>query len=129
MVILLRSYQKLLQGFWGLMGLFFLNISIDAIDPSPNHVPEDLSFNEQESLVEFVVETLLGFGDAIAEYDDQDGDEKSAKKSDKLDLGVEFLARDNRAWGTVALRTEHAPHAAFMLHPGYAACVTPPPES
>ena len=45
---------------WGLMGLYLLNISVDTADPNPEHIPEDLSINDQESIVEIVVEKILG---------------------------------------------------------------------
>lgn len=61
------------------MGLYLLNISVDNIDPEPEHIPEDLSFNDQESIAEIVIEKVLGFEDAIKEYDDNDTDDHSRK--------------------------------------------------
>ena len=53
--------------------LHVLNCSVDIPDPNGQHVSENLSFNDQESIVEIFVEKILGFGNVIAEYDDVDG--------------------------------------------------------
>lgn len=55
---------------WLVMALYLLNISVDTVDPTAFYFPEDLTFNDQESIVEIVLESILGFEDAIAECDD-----------------------------------------------------------
>lgn len=70
------------------MGLYLLNISVDAIDPQPAYLPEDLSFNDQESIIEIVLEQLLGFENAIEEYDDHDTEDNTEKKNIKVDFLV-----------------------------------------
>lgn len=76
------------------MGLYLLNISVDTTDPSPEYIPEDLSFNDQESIVEIVVEKILGFENAIKEYDDQDTEDQNKKKNVKIDLLVNEIKAD-----------------------------------
>lgn len=71
---------------WGLMGLYLFNISVDSADFNPNYIPEDLSFNDQESIIEIVIEKILGFEDAIKEADDCDADDHCSKKSGKIDI-------------------------------------------
>ena len=68
------------------MGLYLLNISVDPSDPNPQHIPEDLSFNDQESIVEIIVEYVLGYEDAIKEYDDRDTEDHNAKKNIRIDV-------------------------------------------
>lgn len=68
------------------MGFYMLNISIDTTDPTPSYLPEDLSFNDQESIVELVVEQFLGYQDSIAEYDDNDTEDYGKKKNVSLSL-------------------------------------------
>lgn len=68
--------------------LYLLNLSVDAPDISGQQHGEDLSINDQESLAELVIEHLLGFEDAIDEYDEQDSEEVPAKKAAKLDLKI-----------------------------------------
>lgn len=76
------------------MGLYLLNISVDSADPNPEHIPEDLSINDQESIVEIVIEKVLGFEDAIKEYDDHDTEDHNKKKNVKIDLSVHEILTD-----------------------------------
>ena len=69
------------QIVWGILAIHFINISIDAPDFYPNHIPENLSYNEQESIVELVTETLLGYDDVFEEYDDDDSEDFTVKKN------------------------------------------------
>lgn len=82
------KYNRLL---WGFLGLYFLNISVDTADLSPRHLPEDLSFNDQESVIEIIVEQVLGFQDAIKEYDDNDTEDHNTKTNLKIDWVVSSL--------------------------------------
>ena len=68
------------------MALHLINISVDTADPTPEHIPEDLSINDQESVVEIVLEQLLGYEDAIKEYDDHDTEDHDKKTSFKINL-------------------------------------------
>jgi hypothetical protein len=76
------------------MGVFLLNISVDTADPNPEHIPEDLSINDQESIIEIVLEKVLGYEDAIKEYDDHDTEEHTKKFNVKIDLTTHFLVDD-----------------------------------
>jgi len=70
------------------MGIYLLNISVDIADPFPQYISEDLSYNDQESVVEIIVEKIFGYENAIAEYDDHDTNDAHDKKSNfKIDLG------------------------------------------
>lgn len=76
---------------WGLMGLYLLNISVDTADPDPEHITENLSINDQESIVEIVVEKILGYENAIKEYDDHDTEDHNKKANVKIDLATHFI--------------------------------------
>lgn len=76
---------------WGFMGIYLLNISVDTSDPTPNHVPENLSFNDQESILEILIEKVLGFEDAFKEYDDNDAEDYNSNTL----LKVTFIAQKN----------------------------------
>lgn len=56
----------------GLIAMIILNCSVDAPDLQPEYVPEDLTYNDIESIVEWVLEDVLGYQDIIKEYDDDD---------------------------------------------------------
>ena len=71
MVRKLRN-SRFINLFYGFMALYMLNICIDSPDALPNDIPEDLSVNDQESLIELIVEKVLGYEEAIPEHDDGD---------------------------------------------------------
>jgi hypothetical protein len=73
------------------MGLYLLNISVDTADPNPDYIPEDLSFNDQESIIEIVVEKVLGYEDAFKEYDDNDSEDHNRKTNLKIELIVQDI--------------------------------------
>jgi hypothetical protein len=54
-----------------------LNLSVDAPDAQPMSLAEDLSFNDQESLIEFVTEHIFGLEDVFPETDDDDNNSHS----------------------------------------------------
>lgn len=60
-----------------MMGLHLFNISVDVPDKSSEFYAENLSYNDQESIIEFFVEKILGFKDAFTEYDDVDHEKES----------------------------------------------------
>lgn len=43
-------------------------------DAQPDYVPEDLTINDQETVVELVLEQVLDIDNAIAEHDENDED-------------------------------------------------------
>ena len=92
--------------FWGLMGLYLLNISVDTADPNPEHIPENLSINDQESIVEIVVEKILGYENAIEEYDDHDTEDHNKKSNVKIDLTTHSLV-DNALNQSLIESTRH----------------------
>jgi hypothetical protein len=68
------------------MALHILNLSVDAVDALPSSIPEDLSFNEIESVVEFVLEDVFHIKNALPEHDEQDDTAELTKTS------VDFIA-------------------------------------
>jgi hypothetical protein len=60
--------------FCVLMALHIFNVSVDMPDAQPDDIPEDLTINDQETVVELVLEGWLGIDNAIAEHDET-GDE------------------------------------------------------
>ena len=68
------------------MSLFLLNISVDTADFNPNFISEDLSLNDQESIIEIIVEQVLGYEDAFMEYDDNDREDHHKKTNLKIEL-------------------------------------------
>ncbi|MBP4139406.1 hypothetical protein [Flavobacterium geliluteum] len=62
------------------MALYLLNCSVDTSDFNSNFVAENLSLNDQESIIELVVEKVLGYQNAIPEIDDCDSDNHTILK-------------------------------------------------
>jgi len=58
-----------------------LNVCIDAPDAFLHHIPEDLSYNDQESIAEVIIEKILGYENAIPEYDDRETDQSLVFKN------------------------------------------------
>lgn len=110
------------------MGLYLLNISVDSPDPNPEHIPEDLSINDQESIIEVVVEKILGFEDAFEEYDDHDSEDHHKKKPIEVVIFAQkiiYLATKESIIETIKEEfTDYNPY----LTSGFQKLDTPPPK-
>jgi len=52
-------------------------------DAQPEYIAEDLSINDQESIVELVLEKVIGIENAIEEHDEPDEDESQSIRLSK----------------------------------------------
>ena len=110
------------------MGLYLLNISIDPADPNPEYIPEDLSFNDQESVIELIVEQVLGYENAIKEYDDHDTEEHNKKKNIKIDL-LAYQTKPNKyIHHLLSEKKNPYPDHEARLTNGYKEIASPPPK-
>jgi hypothetical protein len=66
------------------MAFHVFNISVDMPDAQPDYLPEDLTINDMESVIEIVLEKCLGIENAVVERDET-GDE-----SETIQLLKEF---------------------------------------
>lgn len=113
-----------------MMACYMLNICIDAPDALPNDIPEDLSFNDQESIIELIVEKVLGYEDAIPEHDDSDPRQDTTIKSN---LAIDHFVlpsfkskfNDHHSIGNKQNRAIYLFH--FSTH--YPEIHLPPPEA
>ena len=55
-----------------LLAVHIFNVSVDMPDAASDSIAEDLSINDQETVVEIVLEKVLGIDNAIAEQDEAD---------------------------------------------------------
>lgn len=113
---------------WGFMGLYFLNISVDCTDRYPNFIPENLSINDQESIIEIVVEKILGYEDAIKEYDDHDKEDHTYKANFKIDILNPQSFTDDSSLAFVEIILKKYPSRSFSLTNGHCRLKTPPPK-
>lgn len=89
MISSIRKY-KFIRYLWSALALYMLNLSVDATDNLYATQVENLAINNQESIIELVVEKVLGYENAIAEYDDNDNQQTSSfKKFKTLDYVIE----------------------------------------
>jgi hypothetical protein len=70
--------------FWCLMAVHILNCSVDAPDAQPDYVPEDLFYNDVESIVEWVLEDVLNIENAIPEHDEPDNEDGFSLEMKKI---------------------------------------------
>lgn len=110
------------------MGLYLLNISVDSADPNPEYIAENLSFNDQESIIEIVVEKILGYEDAIKEYDDNDTDDHNNKKNVKIDIFPIKTLHSKIAQSFIQSNRQKFPDCNTHLTYGFHQLDTPPPK-
>ena len=111
------------------MILVLLNICVDSQDPIAFQFKENTAINDQESIIEIVVEKLLGYENAIAEYDDVDGDQsqQSTGKNVSVELCIThpspyILSRYKK------LNQDYFQQLRLNPHPGYLSISSPPPR-
>lgn len=119
------TFSRILCGF---MGLYFLNISIDIADPFPEYIQEDLSFNDQESIIEIVIEKVLGFEDAIKEYDDHDPEDYNSKRTVNINMISHFLCQQYPMTRLEINKKSIFPTLRVHLTSGFFSLITPPPK-
>ena len=111
------------------MALFLLNISVDTADLYPEHISEDLSFNDQESFVEILLEKVLGYEDAIKEYDDIDTKDHHPKKRIKKDVVVVASSKDTNTPFQFIVRKYPFPNNVALWSSAFLEIDSPPPKA
>ena len=108
------------------MALHIFNISVDTPDAQPESVPEDLSINDMESVVEIVLEKGLGIDNAIAEHDEPDESDAQnfeMSKEFKVCPSSNFTAIVNFETTIINIRSPYKePHYSTFVHE-----INPPP--
>lgn len=110
------------------MGLYLLNISVDTADLNPNHIPEDLSINDQESIIEIIVEKTLGYEDAIKEYDDNDTEDHNKNTNLKIELIAQWIVGPSIKQSIIKTTKQRFPDYNTYLTNGFQKLDTPPPK-
>lgn len=110
------------------MGLYLLNISVDTADPNHEHIPEDLTINDQESIIEIIVEHILGYEDAIKEYDDNDTEDHNKKTNIKIDIIPHQIFHSNITQSFIETKKQKFPDYNTFLINGFQQLDTPPPK-
>lgn len=105
-----------------------VNISVDSKDPLSNYFHEDLSINDQESILEILIEKVLGFEYAFEENEDHDSDnhQVSLEKSSAIgflcaNFNAFFFCKDEE-------KQKHFPNYLLNIKDGFSRNITPPPQ-
>ena len=68
------------------MAFYLFNCSVDSPDTQRDHLSDPVTINDQESLLEILIEKVLEYDGAIAEYDEDDAENSSLKKIVSIDF-------------------------------------------
>ena len=128
---MLQSIRNIkgLRFFCAFIALYLLNCSVDSNDNTPICVPENLAINDQESIIELVVEKVLGFENAIPENEDTDEDNASPFKK-RISITFYVLPHTSQKINTVdrlseliffGFKIKNFSQPLFEIH-------SPPPE-
>ena len=127
--MLLPIRQNLtLKFLWGFLALHFLNVSIDAPDRNPEYVAENLSINDQESIVELIVEKVFSMDNVFIEYDYTDHEDHTKKSNTKFEwITYNLLSFSISNVETVDSPVLSAYHETLL--DGHKKQISPPPKS
>lgn len=113
---------------WGLLGLYLLNISVDVADPNSENIPEDLTINDQESIIEIIVEQILGYEDAFKEYDDADNEGQNRKTNLKIELIAQHIVEPSIEPLIIKTSKKNLTDYIVFLTKGFQKLDIPPPK-
>lgn len=128
MIVILRS-SVITKWIWGFLVLVLLNISVDVPDSNPNYCAEDLSYNDQESIIELVLEKLLGFENAIMEMEDQDSEEQNKQSGSKVDFALLHTFVEDYHQPNFTFKQQVIDRFNYLLAKGHVKIMAPPPKS
>lgn len=106
------------------MGLHMVNTSINTAEP----IPQDITFNDQETIVEMVVEQFLGFGNVMEETTNDDTEDCSLNNSSKTGFVTLFFIERNAHEPRFGIIKQGYPYFADCLTQGHLQYNTPPPK-
>ena len=121
--------NKIFRLFWCVLGLYFLNISVDATDSLYAETTENLAINNQESIIEIVIEKVFGFDDAIAELDDNDNSQNSIfKKIKNFDYIVDYQSVNSFSFPIISIQKQADKLPIQHISNPLLEIISPPPK-
>lgn len=122
-------HTKIKTYLWGFMAFYLLNISVDTPYLFQNKQPANLTFNDQESIIEVLCEKVLGLEDAIPENEDADTEQKKTfKKGYTIDKFVVPFSENNTKLSLTYFRKNAIFQDQTTLKKTYLEIHSPPPE-
>lgn len=112
---------------WGFMSIYLFNISVDA--PEAENFIQESFFNEQESIVEIVVEQVLGYEEAIDEHDENKCEDQNQKKNSKLDIDIQYFSNSIFETNFSPKKTANYNDFSEKISGGFYQLFTPPPQA
>jgi len=109
------------------MSIYLFNISVDA--PEAENFIQESFFNEQESIVEIVVEQVLGYEEAIDEHDENKCEDQNQKKNSKLDIDIQYFSNSIFETNFSPKKTVNYNDFSEKLSGGFYQLFTPPPQA
>ncbi|NIJ44753.1 lactate dehydrogenase-like 2-hydroxyacid dehydrogenase [Wenyingzhuangia heitensis] len=110
------------------MGLHLLNICIDMPDSSLIGMPENLAINEQESIVEVILEKVLGYENAIEEYDDNETEDNKQNEDEEIEM-ISAHIPVYKTELSLKIVKQKFPKLISQITTGFYQLDTPPPKA
>lgn len=111
-----------------ILGIYFINISVDVIEPLGGSIPEDSHLNIQESILELILEKYLNLGDVVEETQDDSNNEHRNQSLKKLDIFKCSIIMQFSLKIEEILAQINYPEKAGKCIEGYGSICNPPPE-
>lgn len=118
----------LFRFFWVVLACHILNLSIDAPDTKSDSVPEDLTFNDIESISELFLENCLGMKNIIAEHDEPDDQGGNSMDLKKIDLFCQQAIFQALHLPSFAIAKKFPVQPTPFYLPEYLPVFSPPPK-
>lgn len=85
--------KTFLKFLWGILGVYFMNISIDTPDDDRYYFSETSNYNDMESIIEVIVEKVFKYENAIEESEEYDLDNYTKKAKYNWFFGLFSLCK------------------------------------
>lgn len=102
---------------------------MDTPDPDPDSVPEDLTVNDIESIVEFVLEDVMDIKNAIAEHDEPDEPDGGTLDMKKIDFYFHRNPFVSIRQPQLVIQQEFTDHKDYFYSSQYIDVLTQPPKA
>jgi hypothetical protein len=116
--------------FWLFMAAHIFNCSVDTPDATPDYIPEDLTYNDMESVTEIVLEKFFGIENVIAEHDENDTEDGNSFNLKKEIVYSHQIIIENNTFFDIGLHiiasTKYIEQYSSQFHPEI---VPPPPKA
>lgn len=112
-----------------LMGIYFLNLSVDVVAPLAGTPAKDGAINIQESVLEIFLECYLGLGDVVEETQDESNNEHRNWSSKKIDVSLHCNPIEISMGNLEVELVERGCGNTGKCRPGYGRVYSPPPKA